>query len=495
MMKKKMCAGLALMLIITAISGCQRPSIVQKEEISNDNKYEIIWYERGPSSADLELVNAEINKYIADKIGATVKYNPIVGSEYNEKLQLALATGEKIDMCFTNASNFYGNVISGAYIEIDDLLDQYGKEAKALVPEYVLNGSRVNGKLYGYPAYKDYANETVFYYRKDLADKYGFDMDSIKSFKDLEPVLQKIKEEEPDIYPMTFLPTFSPFNLQLFDTIAGGIIGAVRYDKDDGRIINPFEEPEVLEQLRVVHDFYQKGLLRPDIATTTTNADIQYTVFMNIYSELPYLVDQWNETCPNEMAVWHGSQPVMNTSGIQGAIMAITRTSKNPEKTMQFINLLNTDEYLRNLVAYGIEGKHYIADGKNHYKIPEGFQTLADTGYRTYVYTQGNKYLTRMISGTPDDIYEKYKNFDNTALKSPALGFMFDASNVTTEMTAVQNAYNEYMPAILSGAADPDEFLPKAMEKFKQAGLDRILVEMQKQYDAWRAAKQGSGGK
>ena len=38
---------------------------------------------------------------------------------------------------------------------------------------------------------------------------------------------------------------------------------------------------------------------------------------------------------------------------------AISIVSKNPERAMMFLNLLNTDEYLRNLLAFGIEGVHY----------------------------------------------------------------------------------------------------------------------------------------
>lgn len=485
-MKKKICLVLAIALGLAALSGCGAEKRVTVDE---NGLYEIVWYDRGPSSADSVLVQEEANKYIKDKLTAKLKYQPVVGAEYNEKLQLALASGEKIDMCFTNASNFYSNAINGAYLELDELLEEHAKEAKALVPEYVMAGAKVGGKLYAYPAYKDYAGENVFYYRQDLAEKYGLDMDSAKSFKDLEPALKTIKENEPEIYPMTFLPQMGPFHLMPFDMIAGGVVGAVRYDVDDGKIVNPFELPETVEMLRTVHDFYNKGYLRPDIATITSNADIQYTVFMNIYQELPYLVDQWNQTVPHPCAVWHGSEPRMNTACIQGAMMAVSRTSEDPVKTVKFINLLNTDKYLRNLMAYGIEGKHYIAEGENFYKLPEGVQTLADTGYRSYVYTQGNKYLTRMIEGTPEDIYEKYQEFDASSRKSPALGFMFDPSKVTAEITAATNAYNEYMPSILSGAANPDEYLPKALKSMKDAGLDRILDEIQSQYDEWRKNK------
>ena len=40
-------------------------------------------------------------------------------------------------------------------------------------------------------------------------------------------------------------------------------------------------------------------------------------------------------------------------------MMAISTASKNPERAMMFLNLLNTDPYLMTLLNYGVEGVHY----------------------------------------------------------------------------------------------------------------------------------------
>jgi len=40
----------------------------------------------------------------------------------------------------------------------------------------------------------------------------------------------------------------------------------------------------------------------------------------------------------------------------------------------------------------------------------------------------------------------------------------------------------------MTGTVDPDEYLPKAIEKFKAAGLDKIIAEAQSQIDAWKAS-------
>mgnify|MGYP000638768127 CR=1 FL=1 len=40
--------------------------------------------------------------------------------------------------------------------------------------------------------------------------------------------------------------------------------------------------------------------------------------------------------------------------------MAISATSENPERTLMFLNMLENDETLYDMVQYGIEGKTYV---------------------------------------------------------------------------------------------------------------------------------------
>lgn len=487
---KKRVLILAMLVLATALgqTGCANDA--DKAAADDPNAvYEILWHDRGVLSRDHDLVYEQINAYIEPIIGARVKNIPFVGSEYTEKMRLVLASKENFDICFTSSgANYEMNASNGAYLDVEEILNTYGKETKEQLPAYALDAARVNGVLYALPFYKDYSTENVFYYRKDLAEKYNLPMDSVKKLDDLEPILKTIKENEPSVYTMLFIPSLSPYKMLPFEEVAGGIIGAFDLHGDPTKIINPFETDVVMEHLKTMHRFYQQGFFRPEIATLTTNSDVEGSEFMNVQQELPYLVDQRNQTLTYEMGVLHlQEKPLLTTGGVRGSMIAFSNLSKNPEKAMEFVNLLNTDKHLRNLVAYGIEGQHYIAVGEDQYRLPEGVKTKEDTGYSTYVFTNGNKYLTRMIEGTPADIYDKYIEFDETSEKSPALGFAFDPSKMKSEYTAVSNAYNEFMPALLTGTADPEEVLPKALAKLKDAGLDKLLAEMQKQYDEWRA--------
>ncbi|MBR6728957.1 MAG: ABC transporter substrate-binding protein [Clostridia bacterium] len=483
MKKMKLVAlGLSIVMALT-LCACTKN---EKTSTAEGEVPEILWHDRGAYTQDHELVYEEVNKYLVEKIGAKVKNEPFVGSEFTEKMRLIMASREPFDIAFTSSgSNYDINAANGAYLELDELLDKYGKDVKATLPDYILDAARINGVLYALPSYKDYSQENVFYYRTDLAEKYNLDFSKVEKLEDWEPMLQTIKDNETDVYPMLFLASLSPWDMMEFEKVTGGVIGSIDMNGDPKKIINPFETEAAMEYFKTMHRWYQKGFMRPEIATLTSNDGAQG--FMVIQQELPYLVDQRNATDKNgyKWAVTSISKPQMTTGAVRGAMVALGRNSKHPEKAMEFLNILNTDKYLRNLVAYGIEGKHWIAVGEDFYAIPEGFKTLQETGYSSYVYTQGNKYLTRMVEGTPDDIYDKYREFDENAWRSPALGFSFDPMPVKAEYTAVMNAYNEYMPALLTGTADPETTLPKALEKLEASGLSKLLAEMQKQYDEW----------
>jgi putative aldouronate transport system substrate-binding protein len=79
----------------------------------------------------------------------------------------------------------------------------------------------------------------------------------------------------------------------------------------------------------------------------------------------------------------------------------------------------------------------------------------------------------------------EFDKFNESALVMNSLGFSFDAEPVKTEVAACMNVSKEYCYLIESGLVDPDEYIPKALAKYKAFGLLKIQAEMQRQYDKW----------
>ncbi|MFR1480536.1 MAG: DUF3502 domain-containing protein [Hydrogeniiclostridium mannosilyticum] len=84
--------------------------------------------------------------------------------------------------------------------------------------------------------------------------------------------------------------------------------------------------------------------------------------------------------------------------------------------------------------------------------------------------------------GESPEKYEQYKEFNANVEVSPLLGFRFDETKVEAEVAAINAAYKEYSDLLAYGAADPETELPKCLDALDEAGIQKVLDEMQTQY-------------
>ncbi|CAK4847137.1 unnamed protein product [Aphanomyces euteiches] len=150
-----------------------------------------------------------------------------------------------------------------------------------------------------------------------------------------------------------------------------------------------------------------------------------------------------------------------------------------------FINLLYTDKYLINLLNWGIEGKHYVKVSDNVIDYPSGV-TAATSGYNlNQSWMFGNQMNTNLWKGEDPQLWDKYKVFNESAERSPALGFVFDPTPVKIEITSINNVNQQYASVINTGSLDTTKTIPEYLKKLEAAGANKIIVEKQRQLDEW----------
>ena len=88
----------------------------------------------------------------------------------------------------------------GAYLILDELIPLYAPNTYAAIPESIMEGTKVNGHLYGFPGYQVSFRQAALIFNKELVEKYGLtdEIDSMKSLDDLTPILYTVQENEPD---------------------------------------------------------------------------------------------------------------------------------------------------------------------------------------------------------------------------------------------------------------------------------------------------------
>ena len=67
----------------------------------------------------------------------------------------------------------------------------------------------------------------------------------------------------------------------------------------------------------------------------------------------------------------------------------------------------------------------------------------------------------------------------------PLFGFIPDSTNVSTQVAAVSNIYDQYYKVLTYGDVDPAEYLPQFLTELETAGINDIIAEYQAQADAW----------
>ncbi|WP_172195374.1 ABC transporter substrate-binding protein [Saccharibacillus qingshengii] len=445
---------------------------------------DLIWYTIGTPQKDVDKVMTEVSKYTAEKIGANVTMKMIDWGDYQQKMQVLVASGEPMDIIFTSSGGFdyVQNARKGAFMELDSLIDEYGKGIKDTINPAFLEGSKVDGHNYAIPANKELPQQEVWRFNKNVADEYGIKTEGIRTLNSLEPLLKTVKDKAPDITPFAMDKNYVPY--VPYDYVIQNLPMAVKLDTTDYKIVNILETPEMKEALTTMNKYYKAGYVAPEAATTGSTTDLMTSGkwLLDRAQTQPLADNSWSASYGYPVVSTPASDAIITNNSVQGSMMAISANSEYPEKAMEFLNLLNTDPVLRNMVDSGIEGTHYNKTADNRVEnLPEA------KNYDMPSYSLGNNMLLYLNPNDPENKWDEFKTFNEAGVDSPILSFNFDPKNVSSELAAVQNVKEQFWSSLMTGTVDPKTYLPQAIEKFNQAGLEKVMAEAQTQLDAWKA--------
>jgi putative aldouronate transport system substrate-binding protein len=448
------------------------------------------------SLPDLGLVQGAINQKLQGN-GLEVEITPLSYSALNEQINLMISSGEKLDLFPIFANVFITSVAQGKLLPITKYLESTGAPMAKVVGEDYLKAGTVNGEVYGIPSLRDMAASYGYCFRKDILDKYGFKIENIKTLEDVTRVYETVSKGEPGMY-MTFsqLNTNSVVADSMLDWDSMGNNYGVLMNRGQNtplKVVNLFETPEYEQKVRLVRDWYQKGYVVPDASTNDQTAVnlVGAGRLFSFGSKLKPGFDQQSTLGAGgvEMVTTTIFPAFSTTTQVGTLSWALPITCQNPEKTIEFLNLLYTDAELVNLLAWGIEGRHYVKINDQVITYPPGV-SAANSGYNlNTTWSIGNSLLAYVWEGNAPDINAQMEQFNRSAIFSKALGFQFDASPVKNAVTAVTNVAGEYRLGLEDGMVDPDIFLPRFRKALKDAGIDQVIAEKQRQLDAWLAGE------
>lgn len=148
------------------------------------------------------------------------------------------------------------------------------------------------------------------------------------------------------------------------------------------------------------------------------------------------------------------------------------------------MNELFINPDLANICINGIEGKHYVVNDEGLAAYPEGVDG-ATTGYASHPWGWPNEMISLVWEGSDPDLWKQTDQYNKDAIVSVGKGFSWDNATVLNEVTACNNVKAKYANALETGSVDPADALPKFIKELEDAGVNTIIKEKQKQFDAW----------
>lgn len=451
---------------------------------------------------DMSSINEAINKITTKKINVQVDFKVYGPADYAQKVNLALQSGEQLDL-FTSPGQFPSYAAKKQLYPLEDLISKYGQETKTILDkdfgEGLLKATTMNGHIYGIPANKGMSVPLNFVYNADLLKESGLTPDDIKSVSDLPKIFDAVKKKYPDVVP------FAPINVNPSDT---NLVRLLRRTGDidlltdesgvgvvvgnNNKVVNLYETDVFKNGVNMMRDWYNKGYLQKDAATTSTN----YADLVSSGRGFSTLGGYSGMEAGKAVSVQTGKNIAMkriapfyfDTQAVDFVVWMMSSTTKVPDAAMKVLNLTYTDKDLLNTMLYGVEGRDYVKVDDHHVKYPDG-KDAASVPYTAQLSSGilGSESLQYLFEGADwKDTELKLKENKETK-RSPYFGFIFDQSSVKTELSAVNNVVNQYIPGLVTGVLDPETTITKFVKALNDAGAQTIIQKKQEQLDKWIA--------
>lgn len=490
MMKKAGILFLAMSMVVCCLAGCNGGNS------GTAGSEKIKWYLPIGTNADNKAVFEQASAMVKEKLNATLDIVPLEFGNYEAKMQVLNAAAETFDIMFTSnwANNYYNNVSKGILLPLNDYLENDVPKLYESIPDYMWKATMVNGKIYAVPNQQIAARSPFLYVPKHNADVLELDLTGHENISDyhefLDLIEEYLKKAHASSNTAVSLHDFWNGTTTIFgmEEVAGsGLPGVICYNSDEPtKVVNQYESEAFQEYLKWRRALVLDGILPQDIVeeryvnTETENAiarlGLGATYKPGIEAEL-FASDKY------ETAIYATIEPLMTSGSIIATMNGVSKTSKKPQLAMRLIELLNTDKELYNLISFGIEDVNWRKTGDNR------IEKIADRPYECSNWAVGSVYNSYLLPQQADDVWQDTKRINDTAKRSPLLGFSPNLDAVQIQIAGCKTVVDEYRKVLDYAVVDIDTVYPEFVQKLKAAGADQIVAELQRQIDEWTAAQ------
>lgn len=490
--KKTLALLVALLVLLTTITGCSKKADTTEEtgsnttaaaestepaaSTANDEVVTLKWITVGngmPSNYD--AWQKHINEYLAEKIGVNIDVEVVPWGNWDSRRDIIVNSGEYFDILFTDGSRYASAAKLGVFYDLTDVVKTATPDLYNLIPADYWKASSINGKNYAVPTYKDSSATQYFVWDKAMVDKYSVDYQKLTTLTSLSDKLKEIKDGEGTA---PFLLDKNGVNLVYADYDLMGLglpIVGVKYNDESRKVVSVYEQEDILSQLDVLHEWYNEGIINADAPSLDARPDYRIFGFAQGWSSAAETT--WGPNMGVEAVAAQTGDTIVTNDTVSGSLNAIYAASKYPEKCLAFLQLINTDSYVRDAFYYGLEGENYkYTDDKKIEKLNNDW-TMAG-------YTQGTFFNITPLADTAFNQWDEVKELNAKATPSVLLGLTLDTANIQSEIANCTAIYEKYRSTLLTGAEEPRALVKEMIDELMASGFDKIINEAQTQIDA-----------
>lgn len=351
--------------------------------------------------------------------------------QYNNKLRLALSSGERLpDVFLVSDSILIHDLIqSGRVMPVDEAIEKYAsprlKEIFNKFPQ-AFDRATVDGKRYGIPRFSGgNGSDSLLWIRQDWLDKLG--LKPPKTIEELEQVMDAFVNRDPDgngkkdtigltLASKNGLATWLADGSWIFGAY-GDYVPGYWGKKEDGSIVYGSIQPSMKPALAKLHEWYRKGYLDKEVGILDEQKAVESFVAgkSGIIAAPPW-AEGWPigdamKNIPGAKAV-----PIPLPSGPGGKI------GRRGEAYITGVFLFNKE--FKNMEAffkYWDEAYAYVLGGSKYFKngLFEGYDYVMKDGKPVYDDDQipggridpGKYFLTTDVPTVPFMLYDLLEKF------------------------------------------------------------------------------------
>jgi len=488
-MKKLFTLVLALTLLMSAVGAVVTASGDALEPVT----LKFIFF--ADKKSDTDMVWSAIADKYRDQLNCDFETSFIPGDDYKQMLLMKAGAGDVWDMNFDgNWLGYFQMIAMDAYADLTDLLPEYAPDLYAAYQESgVLNAATYNGKIVCLPWTMMMNNRTTIQWRGDLAEEAGIavDKENLTDFDAVFALLLQLHEAYPDRYIIES-SSFDAMKLKysLVD-IGNGLV--IDLNDPDAKIMAQETTDAFREFAQYGKKLQDAGLIWKDVLNDKTDRNALINEGKLITKWGTYEFARSGRPWVEEGARWDytflypdGKSP--NRTPLAN-VAAVSATSENPERVLMFMNLLQTDQALYDMMHYGIEGVTYNINADGAVVYPEGMST-ANSSFMGW---QGRWAFWKPQFMRPDDEFPKdfWKQEAENAMSSPNNvpspydAFVFNAENVNVEVAQRDQVYEDARKVIEVGLMDDADAIVDKLIADQAMNAEIIIAEAQKQLDAF----------